>query len=376
MRDWWAEEQITDPIVTGGKDLSNHASDTITYVDIEGDTHTVKHGCCGMEEAPEAHTYVDGKCDCGAEEHFCEPYDYRYADGQYHDLVCQCGKALEEDLEHELTENGYCLCGGFPVELDFNGGRYAEDETVTGTVTYCLGSFRLPVEEEYLEELDRSILREGFRVAGIAYDAAGTRIYSGEEHTGSVTLYLIWEEEQSIPEPDSGFVDVVPGAYYEIPVEWAVEKGITTGVDDSHFAPGAACTRAQVVTFLWRAAGSPEPASASNPFADVSEGSYYYKAVLWAAEKGITAGTSATAFSPNAPCTRGQVVTFLWRFQGKPASGGSNVFGDVAPGTYCYDAVLWAVEKGITQGMGDGTFGTASPCSRAQIVTFLYRTLG
>ena len=172
------------------------------------------------------------------------------------------------------------------------------------------------------------------------------------------------------------FEDVVPGTYYEEPVQWAVKKGIANGVDDSHFAPGAACTRAQVVTFLWRAAGSPEPASASNPFADVSEGSYYYKAVLWAAEKGITAGTSATAFFPNAPCTRGQVVTFLWRFQGKPASGGSNVFGDVAPGAYCYDAVLWAVEKGITQGMGDGTFGTASPCSRAQIVTFLYRTLG
>ena len=173
----------------------------------------------------------------------------------------------------------------------------------------------------------------------------------------------------------ASFEDVVPGAYYEIPVQWAVENGITSGVDENHFAPNAACTRAQVVTFLWRAAGSPEPASMNNPFVDVAADSFYYKAVLWAVENGITSGNDATHFAPNASCNRAQVVTFLWRFRGRPASGGNNIFTDVEAGSYYYDAVLWAVEKGITSGMGDGTFGTNAACNRGQIVTFLYRTL-
>lgn len=174
--------------------------------------------------------------------------------------------------------------------------------------------------------------------------------------------------------PD-GFADVEPGVYYEIPVRWAVENGITNGMDGTHFAPDNACTRAQIVTFLWRAAGSPEPRTPNNSFTDVTAGSFYYKAVLWAVENGITSGMDETHFAPDAPCTRGQVVTFLWRFRSRPASSGGNVFTDVTPGAYYYDAVLWAVEKGISNGMGDGTFGTDVVCSRGQIVTFLYRTL-
>ena len=174
----------------------------------------------------------------------------------------------------------------------------------------------------------------------------------------------------------ASFEDVVPGAYYEIPVQWAVENGITSGVDENHFAPNAACTRAQVVTFLWRAAGSPEPASMNNPFVDVAADSFYYKAVLWAVENGITSGNDATHFAPNDSCNRAQVVTFLWRFRGRPASGGNNIFTDVEAGSYYYDAVLWAVEKGITSGMGDGTFGTNTACNRGQIVTFLYKAVG
>ncbi|MGF0007655.1 S-layer homology domain-containing protein, partial [Eubacteriales bacterium SGI.150] len=172
------------------------------------------------------------------------------------------------------------------------------------------------------------------------------------------------------------FVDVPADAYYYDAVLWAAENGITGGVDDTHFAPNATCTRAQAVTFLWRAAGSPAPKSSENPFTDVKAGSYYYDAVLWAVENGITNGTSATTFSPNATCSRGQIVTFLWRSQKSPASDSVNPFADVAADAYYNSAVLWAVTNGITDGTSATTFSPAANCTRAQIVTFLYRCLG
>ena len=153
---------------------------------------------------------------------------------------------------------------------------------------------------------------------------------------------------------------------------WAVENGITAGVTETLFAPGQACTRAQMVTFLWRAAGSPAPTATENPFADVAESAYYHDAVLWAAENGITGGTSAGTFSPNATVTRAQTVTFLYRAAGAPAvSGGS--FVDVKADAYYADAVVWAAEQGITSGTTAETFSPAQACTRAQIVTFLYR---
>ena len=156
---------------------------------------------------------------------------------------------------------------------------------------------------------------------------------------------------------------------------WAVEEGITTGTDATHFSPNRGCDRATIVTFLWRAAGSPKPETAENPFTDVNKSHFFYGAVLWAVENGITNGMSATTFEPYSKCTRGQVVTFLWRAEGKPAPTGSeSVFTDVTNGSaYYYDAVLWAVENGVTNGMGDGTFGVSKICNRAQVVTFLYR---
>ena len=171
------------------------------------------------------------------------------------------------------------------------------------------------------------------------------------------------------------FVDVLPTDFYYDSVLWAVEKGITNGVDATHFGPGTACNRAQVVTFLWRAAGCPEPEQQENPFVDVVQGSFYEKAVLWAVEKGITNGTDATHFSPSTLCNRASVVTFLWRAAGQPAPSDSQIpFTDV-PGDSWYTApVLWAVENGITNGMGDGTFGSEVICNRAQVVTFLYRS--
>ena len=170
-----------------------------------------------------------------------------------------------------------------------------------------------------------------------------------------------------------GFADVPSGAYYADAVAWAVSKGVTTGTSASTFSPDAACTRAQVVTFLWRAMGCPEPA-ASSSFADVAAGSYYSKAVAWALEKGVTTGTSATTFSPDAVCTRAQVVTFLQRALGG-SGGGSTGFTDVPADAYYAGAVAWAVSKGITTGTSASTFSPNAQCSRAQIVTLLYRAM-
>ena len=169
------------------------------------------------------------------------------------------------------------------------------------------------------------------------------------------------------------FVDVKAGDYFYDAVKWAAEKGITSGTDATHFSPNAACTRAQIVTFLWRAAGSPEPKSTGS-FADVPTDSYYAKAVSWAVENGITGGTGDGKFSPNATCTREQAVAFLYRASGSPAVSGGSAFNDVAANAYYADAVAWAEKNEITGGIGGGLFGSGNDCTRAQIVTFLYRT--
>ena len=183
-----------------------------------------------------------------------------------------------------------------------------------------------------------------------------------------------------LPLDPSGFVDVVdtPSTnWYYQPVLWAVEKGVTNGISDTEFAPNDTCTRAQAVAFLWRAAGRPEPSSTANPFVDVvdtADTNWYYKAVLWAVEKGITTGTDATHFSPEGEVSRGQMVTFLWRMHEKPTAEGST-FADVPANEYYYNAVSWAVSQGITNGTdaAANTFEPLTTCSRAHIVTFLYR---
>ena len=174
---------------------------------------------------------------------------------------------------------------------------------------------------------------------------------------------------------ENPFTDVPEDSFYIDPVLWAVEKGITNGATETTFNPDGECMRAHVVTFLWRAAGSPEPTTTENPFDDVKETDFFYKAVLWAVENGITNGTSATEFSPYTECNRAQVVTFLWRSQGSPDSTAEVTFTDVEEGQFYTTAVAWAVENDITNGMGDGTFGVEGTCNRAQVVTFLYRTL-
>lgn len=170
------------------------------------------------------------------------------------------------------------------------------------------------------------------------------------------------------------FTDVPADAYYADAVKWAVDQGITTGATSTTFEPNASCTRAQVVTFLWRAAGSPKAAGA-DPFTDLDPSAYYHEAVLWAVEQGVTLGTSPTTFSPDQVVSRAQVVTFLHRYENTPAGGGDTPFTDVAGGSYYADAVQWAVDQGITTGTTPTTFSPEDDCTRGQIVTFLYRAL-
>jgi len=169
------------------------------------------------------------------------------------------------------------------------------------------------------------------------------------------------------------FSDVTGGAYYNEAVRWAVRNGVASGTDAKHFSPDAACTRGQAVTFLWRAAGCPAPALAENPFADVKSTDYCYDAVLWAVQTGVAKGTSASTFSPDAACTRGQIVTFLYRAAGSPSGYANSGYTDVPETSYCAAPVAWAVALRVTSGTSAITFSPDALCTRAQIVTFLYR---
>ena len=169
------------------------------------------------------------------------------------------------------------------------------------------------------------------------------------------------------------FSDVAGGAYYNEAVRWAVKYGIASGTDAKHFSPDAACTRGQAVTFLYRAAGCPAPALAENPFTDVKPADYCYDAVLWAVQTGVAKGTSAATFSPDAPCTRGQIVTFLYRAAGSPSGYANSGYVDVPEASYCAVPVAWAVALRVTSGTSAITFSPDALCTRAQIVTFLYR---
>ena len=216
---------------------------------------------------------------------------------------------------------------------------------------------------------------KGYAVANVKIDGksiGAVKSYTFENVSRTHTIEVIFMKANGNPQTGV-FVDVATGSYYEDAVDWAVENGITQGTDDTHFSPDGICTRAQAVTFLWRAAGSPKPETRTMPFTDVPVGSYYYDAVLWAVENGITKGTSDTTFSPNMICTRAQIVTFLWRSEKSPAAGTANPFADVKSTAYYAGAVLWAVKENITKGTTSTTFSPNADCTRAQIVTFLWR---
>ena len=194
---------------------------------------------------------------------------------------------------------------------------------------------------------------------------------------GNVEVKAVFEKDATPPPGPAvnPFVDVPAGSFYYDAVLWAVEKGVTTGTSATTFEPDGSCTRAQAVTFLWRVAGCPAPKSAAMSFTDVKAGSFYYDAVLWAVENGITKGTSETTFEPEGICTRAQIVTLIWRAQKSPAAGTDNPFNDVKAGSFYETAVLWAVKAGVTKGTSAVTFEPEGICTRAQIVTLIWRCM-
>ena len=217
---------------------------------------------------------------------------------------------------------------------------------------------------------------KGYAVAKVLVDGksvGAVKSYTFKNVTKDHTIEAIFMKSNGNPQTGV-FVDVAEGSYYEEAIDWAVEKGITNGVSSNMFAPNDPCTRAQIVTFLWRAAGSPAPKSMSS-FTDVPADAFYAKAVAWAVENGITSGTGEGKFSPNSTCTRAQAVTFLYRASGSPAVSGKAEFSDVSSTAFYAEAVAWAAKKGITTGIGGGLFGSDNDCTRGQIVTFLWRAM-
>ncbi len=282
-----------------------------------------------------------------------------------------------EDHPHQVTE--YCACGSSRIQANSSFDPNCEECSPSYLVTFHANG---GMTTSGAKQVHRGAAYGTLPTAvweGYVFDGWYTDEYGGTKITAATvssltedqTLYAHWVADS--PDGKGDFIDVPSSAYYANAVSWAVENGITSGTGGGRFRPLDSCTRAQAVTFLWRAAGSPEPESEENPFLDVKEGAYYYKAVLWAVEQNITAGTSVDSFSPNGNCTRGQIVCFLHRAAGAPVIGAGSAFSDVRPGAYYENAVGWAVEKGITAGTGDGKFSPGMACSRAQIVTFLYR---
>ena len=264
------------------------------------------------------------------------------------------------ELTATYTKNSSGGGGGsstYTLTFDTNGGSKITSVSKTSGTTIDLTGY-VPT-------------RTGYDFDGWYANVTLTDKITSVKLTKNMTVYAKWVEKSG----ENPFTDVAGDTYYADAVTWAVGKGITSGTAATTFSPDAACTRAQAVTFLWRAAGSPAPKAGANPFADVKADAYYYDAVLWAVEQGITSGTSATTFSPNATCTRAQIVTFLWRAQKSPTADGVYSFTDVAGNAYYAGAVLWAVENGITAGTSATTFSPDSDCTRAQIVTFLYHCM-
>ncbi|MDY4397314.1 MAG: S-layer homology domain-containing protein [Oscillospiraceae bacterium] len=292
--------------------------------------------------------------------------------GTKHKACTECGYVMENATIPATGSSGGSSGGGVSTYA------ITVDSAKNGDVTVSPRNASKGTTVTLTVEPDKGYTLETLTVTDkngdeIALTNKGDGKYTFKMPAGKVYVEATFMEDNSML---NFFVDVFPGDYYYDAVLWAAKNGITGGVDAAHFAPNATCTRAQVVTFLWRAAGSPAPKSSMIPFTDVPAGSYYEQAVLWAVENGITDGTSATTFSPDAVCSRGQIVTFLWRSQKSPASDSVNPFADVAADAYYNSAVLWAVTNGITDGTSITTFSPAANCTRAQIVTFLYRCLG
>lgn len=291
--------------------------------------------------------------------------------------ACSCGECYTKDYvsavghktQLQNAKTAGCLTGGYTGDevCTFCGKVFKQ-----GSVIFALGHDPQPArvkaptctESGYTGDL--ICMRCGdMTQIGKTVAAAGHKFFGG------VCSVCGTKGAEAVPE----FADVKPGAFYFDAVQWAVKNGITNGTGKNTFSPNDVCSRYQIVMFLWRAAGRPE-AKAAVSFADVKHGDIFYEAVQWAVERGITKGTSSTSFSPFAPCARGQIVTFLYRSAGSPAISGTCDFSDVSAGSFCHDAVIWASSEGITKGTSAGRFSPNEGCTRAQVVTFLYRASG
>ena len=324
-----------------------HPEEFLTFTKVDSEYHTALCGNCGaVVRHIEAHDFgfAGDQCVCGAMgcPHWDEWWVYRPKDEYSHYVDCSnCGMVIDDKMGHEFSDGvdskRTCICG------------YVECSHMVVSYT--------PVTDGHHVLCDRCD-------------------YVLEEAHEFVDGVCVCGEKKKTEPIENPFKDVKKKEYYYDSVLWAVSNEITNGMTSTEFMPDKICTRGQIVTFLWRAKGQPEPESTENPFKDVKKGDYFYKAVLWAVEEGITNGTGKGVFSPNADCTRGQVATFLWRSMDEPAPNSQkHNFKDIKKGEYYYDAVLWAVEHGVTNGTSATTFAPNSPCTRGQIVTFLYRAL-
>lgn len=291
--------------------------------------------------------------------------------------ACSCGECYTKDYvsavghktQLQNAKAAGCMTGGYTGDevCTFCGKVFKQ-----GSVIFALGHdpqparVKAPTCNESGYTGDLICMR-----CGDMTQIGNTVAAAGHKFFGGVCSVCGAKGAEAVPE----FADVKPGAFYFDAVQWAVKNGITNGTGKNTFSPNSVCSRYQIVMFLWRAAGQPE-AKAAVSFADVKPGDIFYEAVQWAVERGITKGTSSTSFSPFAPCTRGQIVTFLYRSAGSPKVSGACNFSDVSSGSFCHDAVIWASSEGITNGTSAGRFSPDEGCTRGQVVTFLYRASG
>ena len=319
-------------------------------------------GCRDVEK-DDSHTFTSGE----KAAHSLGGYAYNETN---HWKACSVCGDKSGVTAHSLDQNGKCVCG-YAKEKE-------EEESKKITVTFNAenagGSLNGGASATYepgkaYGSLPGVTTNDGYVFSGW-YTAknGGTKVTESslvpvEDHT----LYAQWHLK------DIPFNDIPADKYYTEAVDWAVKNNITKGISDTEFGVNLECSRAQMATFQWRAAGCPEPKSNKNSFTDIKEGSYYYKAVLWAVENGITSGTSATTFSPNNILDRAQAVTLLWRANGSPKVDNDGRFKDVPKGAYYETAVYWAAKNGITSGTSANTFSAKNNCERGQTVTFLYR---
>lgn len=395
--DEWSKVTIAgknDALDSATKNFPNHTHsyvDTVTAPTCTANGYTVHKCSCGDTKTDSytkmlGHSYQGGICvRCGVlEDH---KHDFKQtvtaptciSEG-FTTYTCACGEsykknyvsALEHKPELKNEKKAGCLKGG-----------YTGDEvcTVCGKV-FKAGSVILALghSTELRNEKAATCVNGGYtgdlvcvRCGDIIEQGKATAA-AGHKFFGGKCSVCDARESGSRPVEAKSFDDVIPGTFYYNAVMWAVKNNITKGTGASTFSPGDGCTRFQIVTFLWRACGCPTAATAAS-FSDVSPSDSFYEAVRWAVERGITNGTGGSSFSPYATCTRAQIVTFLYRAAGSPTVSSGIRFFDVAPNAFCRDAVVWATERGITNGTSDTTFSPGAACTRAEVVTLLYRTL-